>query len=1053
MTPEDLKYVKVWVEELIALGFIERTYDACWCHPIYVVNAANKDPRMTLDLRELNSQTITKTTYMLALEELNSLVHGSQYFFRLDIQKAFWQLELSKDCADLFTFATPFGKYRYKRLPMGYVNSVTELTDRVTEILGDLVGNGVLCYVDDILGYAKSIPELQLLLEKTLRALCTHNVLVNVKKSVFLTQEVVFCGRMITPKGIMADPKKVEAVLELDEPKNVAELHSVYQSAAFFRSTIPDFARKTLPILDCIRIAGKKVGTTAALKMRKVEVNWTPELRQAFKGLKDMLSDTMVLSYPQEADEIWVFTDASDSGFGVVVTYTKPIDAHKPVLERVHYAAGFNSGVFNPTQRRWSVVERELFAIMVGVERFRFILHRPQGFNLLTDHRNLIDILSNGVAADAKRFMADKIERWRLKLSSYKFNITHIAGEENFMADMLSRLPRSTAKAVTLEEEEEEDSDEIPGYIIRMIRLCESALDPTFKVPSLEEIQQSQKFISEEEKLEFRLQLSQGLWKTQEGQVFISNQNELRYRLLVLGHSGNHRGYHSLLQMISRSYFWPTMLKDTREFVRKCIHCASAYASDTVLREQSTLLRATKPREVVGLDFFSPGENSKKHLLTLKDDFTGFTWFKPVASESALEAATALIEWTSMFGLPKAVHTDRGTAFTGAVFAQLTKKFRLSHKLSFPSLHHTHGTVERVHRDLVRAIRAFLSEFQLPKSRWWDVLPLAQAAINGTPTAKLGNRSPREVFCGGADNYITDMLVNVELEELVTKEDWVKRKEKVIKQLQESWEQHSESLHMALSKKEAEDEDRRPFLVPGNLVMFSIGPDAILKKFDRRWVGPYRVLEVLSRHAYKIRDDVTEEEFTTHPARLRLLSKTGDPEFYESQRISQLDEFVFHEVSDIRKNELTGRFELQVTWKGDKSYTRTWEDLEVVKTQEPLKAKTFAETTEKQDLVREASLGGTVEIAIDGSDKEIATEPEQGTGELGPAGGPAERRNSYATNSSPNEADLTRSRRGRPIKVPRRDLASPVVSKRNPKIVLRRSARGARPRIRKSDVS
>ena len=81
-------------------------------------------------------------------------------------------------------------------------------------------------------------------------------------------------------------------------------------------------------------------------------------------------------------------------------------------------------------QLNWSVKEKECFAIVYALKKFEYLL-RGRTFKLFTDHRNLLYLDSESSA---------KVVRWRLAVQDYDFTLGHIAGEQNIVADQLSRL-------------------------------------------------------------------------------------------------------------------------------------------------------------------------------------------------------------------------------------------------------------------------------------------------------------------------------------------------------------------------------------------------------------------------------------------------------------------------------------------------------------------------------------------------------------------------------------------------------------------------------------
>ena len=91
----------------------------------------------------------------------------------------------------------------------------------------------------------------------------------------------------------------------------------------------------------------------------------------------------------------------------------------------------FISKAFTPTQLRWSIPEKEAYAIFYAVRKLDHLL-RDIYFVLRTDHKNLVYLNEKDASA--------KIKRWKLLIQEYNFDIEHIAGTLNIITDVFARL-------------------------------------------------------------------------------------------------------------------------------------------------------------------------------------------------------------------------------------------------------------------------------------------------------------------------------------------------------------------------------------------------------------------------------------------------------------------------------------------------------------------------------------------------------------------------------------------------------------------------------------
>jgi hypothetical protein len=123
-----------------------------------------------------------------------------------------------------------------------------------------------------------------------------------------------------------------------------------------------------------------------------------------------------------------------------VVTQVKDFDPLIPIQLQCHSPLNMLSGACSSTELNYPIVEKECYAINQAVESLRYLLERPEGFNLYTDHANLVFMLNPLSSSNkVRKNSVDKIHRWASNIFSLHFAIYHIAGEDNVFADLLTR--------------------------------------------------------------------------------------------------------------------------------------------------------------------------------------------------------------------------------------------------------------------------------------------------------------------------------------------------------------------------------------------------------------------------------------------------------------------------------------------------------------------------------------------------------------------------------------------------------------------------------------
>jgi hypothetical protein len=167
----------------------------------------------------------------------------------------------------------------------------------------------------------------------------------------------------------------------------------------------------------------------AALTSKTTTWKWGPEQQEAFDTMKKIISREVLLAYPDFNEEFVIHTDASHTQLGAVIS-----QKGRPIA--------FYSRKLKPEQTRYTTTERELLSIVETLKEFRNIL-LGQKLVVHTDHKNLT----------CKNFNTERVMRWRLILEEYGPELRYIKGENNIVADALSRLdmvpePRETAEVL-----------------------------------------------------------------------------------------------------------------------------------------------------------------------------------------------------------------------------------------------------------------------------------------------------------------------------------------------------------------------------------------------------------------------------------------------------------------------------------------------------------------------------------------------------------------------------------------------------------------------------
>ena len=306
-----------------------------------LVPKKNGKLRLVIDYRQLNNQTIKSCWPIPSIEEIFDTLEGSSLFTTIDISWGFYQLPMDVQSQDLTAFSTPFGSYKWLRMPMGLTGSPNTFQSLLECVLIGLTWKITVPYLDDCIIFARTAEEHLERLRAVLERFRNANLKINPTKCEFFRTRVPFLGHIISKDGLEADPVKVRAVKAFPVPNNPTKVKSFLGLCSYYRRYEKDFAAIARPI---------HAGSDSA-----TEFQWTPEAQESFDASKHKLTSTPILVFPPMKEPFILYTDASLTAMGAVLALVQN------GLER---AICYASKALTKAQTRYSATKRELLAVV-----------------------------------------------------------------------------------------------------------------------------------------------------------------------------------------------------------------------------------------------------------------------------------------------------------------------------------------------------------------------------------------------------------------------------------------------------------------------------------------------------------------------------------------------------------------------------------------------------------------------------------------------------------------------------------------------------------------
>ncbi|UYV70256.1 K02A2.6-like, partial [Cordylochernes scorpioides] len=704
-----MKELQMELERMTSNGVIEKVEGSSeWCSPMVLVAKPSGKLRICVDLSILNKNILREIHPIPVVEHTLAQLKGAKVFTKLDANSGFWQIPLSSESSALTTFITPFGRFRFKRLPFGISSAPEIFQKRMGQILEGL--EGTLCHMDDIMVYGSCQEEHDKRLETVLTRVSKSGLTLNKDKCKFAVTTIKFLGHQIGPNGIQVDPKRKRAILEFPKPRSVKELKQFLGMVNFSARFVPNLAEIAHPMNK--------------LLSKKEEWIWGDDQDRAFDQIKKNLTSAQGLALYDPSLPITVSADASSFGLGAVIWQTK--DGLRQVI-------AYASRTLSETEKRYAQIKKEALAITWACEKFKQYI---QGLviTLETDHKPLVPIFTSKNIDD----LTPRIQRLRLRIMRYSYKIVHTPGKNLIVADALSRSPRTKVGTQELEEE-------LCAYVQQVVSFMPIS---DVRVKEIKESQDKDQVIQNiikytqegwPERTNVSMSKSQ-YWPAKDdfsvengillkGSRYVIPEN-IRKGLLQRIHEG-HLGIVKCRERAKGSVWWPWITSEIEEMVRTCPMCIEERTN----RHQPLLPSELPncPWEKVGVDLFTlKGQN----YLLIADYYSRYP---EIARLEDITSASVIVHCKSIFarhGIPLEVRSDNGPQF-GSLFKEFAHEYGFTHVTSSPRYPQSNGFIE----SFVKIVKERISKSKDPY--------LALLAYRATPLAN--GFSPAELSMGRRD--------------------------------------------------------------------------------------------------------------------------------------------------------------------------------------------------------------------------------------------------------------------------------------------------------------
>ena len=737
LSERELQVLREYIEKELKANKIRPSKSPAGA-PVLFVPKSDGSLRLCVDYRALNKITVKDRYPLPLMTELRERLAKAKVFTKLDLKNGYNLIRIRAGDEWKTAFRTRYGLFEYMVMPFGLCNAPASFQAMINEVLRDLLDEGVIVYIDDILIYSETEEEHEKLVAKVLKRLSKHRLCAAIKKCQFHVREVEYLGYRITKDGISMSPKKVQTIRDWETPKSVKEVQEFMGFANFYRRFIHNYSAIAKPLTDLTK---KDLG----------KFKWTEACEEAFTTLKDRFTSAPILAHFHAEKETIIETDASDFALAAILSQRQDDEKFHPIA--------FHSRKFTQAEINYDIHDKEMGAIVQAFKEWEHMLKSVQGeITVFTDHKNL------EYFATTKK-LTRRQARWSEHMAEFNYKVIYRPGAKNTKADILSRRSDYAPEGGS---EIPERNFFKPGQLVlegkrfAALRKVPAAqtMNGSFRQRLMEEAVNDPDYLKIRTQVLGKEEAVSPAYTVEDEMLFyksrfvVPNSEELKKDILREEHDSRvagHYGQHKTMERVTANFYWKNMDIWIEDYVRSCTECQRNKSSRHKRYGMLQPLEIPwRPWASISMDFIVslPESEGYSTVCVVVDRLTKMAHFFPLKTKEdrpteAFAKAFAKNVW-SQHGLPADIVSDRDAKFTSRFWQELMDHLGVKLNMSTPFHPQTDGQTERVNQVLEAYLRHYCNFMQ---DDWADLLHMAEYAYN-TATSESTKMSPFEANYG-----------------------------------------------------------------------------------------------------------------------------------------------------------------------------------------------------------------------------------------------------------------------------------------------------------------
>ena len=695
------------IDTLLKLKVIEPIKTKTITSNLLAVKKKDGTMRCCADNRTTNKYTKPTNLILPRIDQISRQLMGHRFYISLDIQKAYWSVDIPEEQRCWYTLQCPacFATYQWCKMCMGSKNAGTVFSHMIQmHIIGDLNAS-TYGYIDDISSGFDTIDEGFNILETLLQRLCKFELKIGIKKMQLFCEKLEAFGMIYDVEGVEPTNERIVALSSTVKPNDKKSLHSALASVNYYRNFVPGFSSRAAKLFEL-------TGEASRYNQNTVDKYWP--------GILEALGQIIKIQVPDYSLPMILSTDACEFGLGMILSQKDPNLADSRRI------LGCHSKGLNKSERLWSISQKELKGIYEGLVFFEQLLFNS--FVIIeTDNASVYWLLKLKIGSVEINKRLPAI-RYLLYISSFNYEVTHVSGkapsfllsdylsrngyelgpESRFILGKTSKEPLIQLKAIIDGKYDTVEVNNV-GLSESKSALSKHPLDrPESEIKAIVAAAQiDSKFC---QKIKDR---PGDLYEIMDGTVYRKTQFGLfivcprffTQKLIGYVHDSLHENIRKTIEKINRmKIFLFQKYKNVVGYVQGCPTCGPAKSQACLKANNKTVSRPHRCWDIVHIDLMNIGPT---FVVVVIDSFSRYVVTRVLKDGTSVNIRDALADIFCHFGIPVTLVMDNGANLNSAVMTEFYNNLGIYVSNSTPMNSRANSLCEGIIGVLQKRLRCF----------------------------------------------------------------------------------------------------------------------------------------------------------------------------------------------------------------------------------------------------------------------------------------------------------------------------------------------------------